>query len=116
MRPRASNSKSHDARSSASVKPSILGRGAALDGLESQGANADAIGPTTARVDQQSALVKTLQTICLPRSKAGARAGFASNAAERNKRPRKAVYWPVNLMGQRGCQRCQCRKTDNERA
>jgi hypothetical protein len=40
------------------VKPSILGRGAALDGLESQGANADAIGPTTDRVDQRSVLVK----------------------------------------------------------
>ena len=49
---------SHDARSSASVKPSILGRGAALDGLGSQGANADAIGPTTDRVDQRSVLVK----------------------------------------------------------
>src|SRR5215467_1054824 len=60
MRPRASNSKSHDARSSASVKPSILGRGAALVGLESQGANADAIGPTTDRVDQQSALLTRL--------------------------------------------------------
>jgi hypothetical protein len=40
------------------VKPSILGRGAALDGLEPQGANADAIGPTTDRVDQRSVLVK----------------------------------------------------------
>jgi hypothetical protein len=40
------------------VKPSILGRGAALDGLESQGANADAIGPTTDTVDQRSVLVK----------------------------------------------------------
>jgi len=40
------------------VKPSILGRGAALDGLGSQGANADAIGPTTDMVDQRSALVK----------------------------------------------------------
>jgi hypothetical protein len=40
------------------VKPSILGRGAALDGLDSRGANADAIGPTTDRVDQRSVLVK----------------------------------------------------------
>jgi hypothetical protein len=40
------------------VKPSILGRGAALDGLESQGAKADAIGPRTDRVDQRSVLVK----------------------------------------------------------
>jgi hypothetical protein len=40
------------------VKPSILGCGAALDGFKSLGANADAIGPTTDRVDQRSALVK----------------------------------------------------------
>jgi hypothetical protein len=56
MRPRAVNQQSHDARSLASVKLPILGRGAALDGLTSQGANADAIGRTTDRVDQRSAI------------------------------------------------------------
>jgi hypothetical protein len=39
------------------VNPSILGRGAALNGFESQGANADAMGPTTDMADQQFVLV-----------------------------------------------------------
>ena len=36
----------------------MIGRGAALDGLELQGANADAIGPTTDMVDKRFALDK----------------------------------------------------------
>jgi hypothetical protein len=40
------------------VKPSISVAERHWAGLESQGANADAIDPTTDRVDQRSALVK----------------------------------------------------------